>query len=125
MPDNDLFERAGGLEGIALLVDDFYGRVLRDPLLAPFFEHSRMERLRRMQTEFFSAALGGPMVYEGPSLGEVHSGRGIEKAHLQRFLEHLIGSLKSLELSENEVNEIYNRIAVWADEITGGSAEDG
>ena len=125
MADQELFERVGGLAGIEALVDDFYQRILGDPELAPFFENSPIERLRRMQTEFFSAALGGPMVYEGPSLREVHAGRGIQKIHLQRFLEHLLAIIQSLELDEHEVNTIYSRIALYADEITGETTEDG
>ena len=120
-----LFDRVGGVAGIEKLVGAFYGRVLDDGELSPFFAQAPMEKLRRMQVELFSAALGGPAVYSGRPLSEVHAGRGIEKAHLQRFVEHLLPCLKDLELDENDVNAIYSRIALLADEVTGGVAEDG
>jgi len=125
MNDENLFERVGGLPGVEKLVEDFYHRILDDPMLAPFFAETRMENLRRMQVEFISAALGGPAVYSGRSLRDVHAGRGIEKIHLQRFVEHLMDTLRNLNLDENEINTIYSRIALHADEITGETTVDG
>ena len=42
MPDKKptLFERLGGENKIAELVDDFYGRVLADPELKAFFKNT-------------------------------------------------------------------------------------
>jgi len=57
------FERVGGEQGVKDLVRAFYDRVLVDPELAPFFEDSAIERLLAMQSEFFAAALGGPVKY--------------------------------------------------------------
>lgn len=125
MSDESLFERVGGVAGIEKLVGAFYGRVLDDSELAPFFEQAPMEKLRRMQVELFSAALGGPAIYSGRPIREVHAGRGIEKVHLRRFIEHLLPCLQDLDLEENEINAIYSRVALLADEVTGGVAEDG
>lgn len=123
--EESLFEKMGGVEGVQKLVEVFYDRVLADKELGPFFENVRMEKLLRMQTEFFSAALGGPGIYTGKPIGEIHAGRGITKQHLQRFVEHLLEVLKDQDLDENAVNAIYGRIAVHADEISGDGSEDG
>ena len=64
---------------------DFYNRVLSDPELAPFFEASDIDKLRRMQREFFSVALGGPIRYDGQSLSYAHHGRGIRRTHFQEL----------------------------------------
>ena len=56
-----LFERVGGKQAIAELVDKFYDRVVADPELKPFFKNVSMDKIRRMQREFFSAALDGPI----------------------------------------------------------------
>ena len=125
MEKESLFKRVGGEAGIEKLVGAFYGRVLDDAELAPFFDQAPMEKLRRMQVELFSAALGGPAVYSGRPIREVHAGRGIEKAHLRRFVEHLLPCLQDLDLEENEINAIYSRLALMADEVTGGGTEDG
>lgn len=120
-----LFDRMGGQEGITGLITSFYERVLEDPELAGFFEKTDMAKLHRMQVEFFSAALGGPAIYSGRSLREIHAGRGIKKHHLQRFVEHLLATLQSYDLEENEVRSIYDRIAVHADAIADGGTETG
>lgn len=117
MHAGNLYERAGGEPGVTKLVGDFYQRVLADPMLAPFFVHVPMEKLRRMQVEFFSSALDGPLGYSGRPLAHVHQGRGITKEHLRRFTEHLLATLETLNLSRQDIQRIYSRIALEADEV--------
>lgn len=131
MQAQSLYERVGGEAGVARLVEAFYDRVLADPELSPFFAKVPMDKLRRMQVEFFTSALGGPLQYSGRPLAHVHHGHGITKAHLRRFTEHLLVTLESLALSRQEIQNIYNRIALEADDVTedadglGGGCEAG
>lgn len=125
MSTPSLYERVGGEAGISCLVDAFYDRVLVDPALAPFFAHTPVEKLRAMQKEFFSEALGGPLFYSGRSLRDVHAGRGISKEHLRLFLGHLMETIVALPLGPGEVEAIYARVALEADEIAGGSTSAG
>lgn len=120
-----LFERIGGEAGVAALVDAFYARVLADPELAPFFATTPMDKLRRMQREFFAAALDGPLVYTGRSMAEVHAGRGIQPRHLRRFVDHLFETLRDQQIDEDEAYAVVSRINTWADEITGQTTVDG
>ena len=114
-----LYERIGGEPAIASLVEAFYSHVLADPQLAPFFAETSMDGLRRMQQEFFAAALDGPIQYSGPSLTEVHAGRGIETKHVARFVEHLMTTLKAQEIGEQEVLDVISRINTYVPDITG------
>ena len=123
--ERSLYERLGGERAIGSLVEAFYGRVLADPLLAPFFAGVETDCLRRMQREFFAAALGGPIGYTGRPLHVVHAGLGIRTRHLARFLEHLTAILADRELSERDRYEIYSRIHKYADDITGSTSIDG
>jgi len=127
MPDArpSLYERVGGEKAIAALMDAFYDRVFADPELRPFFEGVSLDRLRRMQREFFAAALGGPLAYSGRGLGEVHYGRGIRPRHLRRFLDHLFETLTGREVGEEDAYEVLSRIHTYADEITGTTTVDG
>lgn len=120
-----LYERLGGEPAIAGLVDAFYQRVFADPLLAPFFEGIEADRLRRMQREFFAAALGGPIGYSGRPLRAIHAPLGIRTRHLSRFLDHLTATLSDREISERDCYDIYTRIHLYADEITGATSVDG
>ncbi len=120
-----LYEQIGGEAGIASMVDDFYERVLADPELEPFFKHVPMDRLNRMQREFFSAATGGPAEFTGKPLSHVHQNIGITIRHFQRFTEHLIETLEERDIDEKEILDLISRVNVYADEITGSSSVDG
>lgn len=118
MSENSLYDRIGGEVGITHLVGAFYQRVLADPELAPFFQHTPMDKLRHMQVDFFTMALGGPPAYSGSPLSHAHQGRGISKDHLRRFIGHLLATLETLNLSRRDVQRIYERLAMEADEVT-------
>ena len=120
-----LFERVGGKQAIAELIDDFYDRVVADPELKPFFKNVSMDKLRRMESEFFSAALDGPIIYTGRPLRYVHHGRGITKHHFSLYVGHLITILQGFALKEQDLQDIISRINTYADEITGDAASGG
>lgn len=69
-----LYERLGGEEGIARVVDTFYDMVLADPRVAHFFANTDMAKQRRHQTLFLTFATGGPNKYTGRSMREAHRG---------------------------------------------------
>ena len=119
-----LYKRVGGEQTISELIHEFYDRVLADPELKPFFENVSMGKLRRMQREFFSAALDGPITYSGRPLSHVHHGRGITKHHFALYVGHLIDTLQDQGINDQDAQEIIGRINTYADEITGdvGSA---
>lgn len=124
-PDQTLYERIGGEDTITSLLGAFYDRVVADEELEPFFRHSSMDTLRRMQREFFAAALGGPIVYAGRPLREAHAGRGITKDHFRKFIDHLMETLRDYKISEQDRYDIISRLNTYADEITGDTNVDG
>ena len=122
----NLYERVGAQEGIERLVDAFYVEVLADEELAPFFRHVDMAKLHRMQHEFFSAALGGPITYTGRPVGHVHHGKGITPKHIRKFVGHLFDTLDGFEITESERDEIIDRINRYSAELLGdGGGLDG
>ncbi len=58
-----LFDQLGGSESITAAVSAFYQRVLKDPLLMPFFVNVDIPTLQSKQVLFFTQALGGPAIY--------------------------------------------------------------
>jgi hemoglobin len=119
-----LYARLGGEQAIARLVEQFYDRVLDDPELEPFFRATPMEKLRSMQLEFFAAALDGPIGYSGQPIHYVHQGRGITSRHLTRFLGHLVATIQDAHPNEREVQEMIDRISMYADSVIDGAAGD-
>jgi len=111
------FERLGGVAGITRLVARFYDKVLADPALSPYFADVALDKLRRMQFEFFSAALGAPVRYSGRSIMQAHSGRRITGEHFRAFVGHLDETLKEHALSDGERKAIIDRINAYADDV--------
>ncbi len=120
-----LYDQIGGEAVIDKLISTFYSRVLSDPMLQPFFEHTSIEKLTKMQKSFFSIALGGPVPETEIRLYEAHRDRGIERRHLTRFTEHLIATLREIGIEERAAIRVYERIATYADEVLGDSSVDG
>ena len=122
---NDLYQQIGGAAAIDRMVVDFYNRVLSDAELSHFFADSDMVALRNMQREFFSAALGGPLGYDGLTLSHAHHGRGIERRHFARFVEHLLDSLRGCGLDEADCVRVIARIDTHIDDVVGGAGLSG
>jgi hemoglobin len=120
-----LYDQIGGAPAVAKMVQAFYDRVLSDPLLSPFFVKTGMPQLRRMQVEFFTTALGGPIGYSGAALGKTHFGRGIERRHFARFSEHLLATLRDIGVPESAADGVVRKIATYAPDIVGESSNTG
>jgi hemoglobin len=77
------------LEDVKLLVDAFYGKVQKDPLLAPVFneriEDRWPEHLEKMY-RFWQTVLLGEHTYYGSPFPP-HAQLPIEKKHFERWLE--------------------------------------
>lgn len=121
LQEGSLYQSIGGHTGVAAMVENFYRHVLQDPALAPFFKHTSMDRLHRMQIEFFTVALDGPVAYSGTAIGHAHQGLKISLPDFQRFVKHLFDSLSDFGLSEDERYKIVQRVSKYADEVTGAS----
>lgn len=117
-----LFDQIGGTDGVTRLIAAFYARVLADPQLAPFFKGVRMEKLRHMQLELFSAALGGPLKYTGRPLIQAHRHLKIGLQDYQRFVRHLFDTLDDagFGVTDQERYEVIGRLNVLTEEVMSG-----
>lgn len=106
---------------ITALIPAFYVRVLADPELGPFFKHTELEKLHTMQREFFVMATGGPITYSGRPLAHAHHGRGISRHHFALFTRHLVETLLDMGVTQEETDEVIQRINAVTNEIVGVS----
>ncbi|NNE92902.1 MAG: group 1 truncated hemoglobin [Verrucomicrobiales bacterium] len=123
--ETTLYERIGGEDAITGMLDSFYKKVTTDPELSPYFKNVPMDRLQRMQREFFSSATGGPIKYSGRPLAHVHHPLAISSREFQRFTQHLIETLQEKGIDEQDVLDVIARVNLYADEITNDTTVDG
>jgi len=112
-----IYDLIGGEPALVAVVDDFYGRVLGDPQLVPFFAGANMPKLKGRQVEFFAAALGGPDVYQGGGMRQVHLGRGISQADFDKVAVHLGDALAAAGIPAEIISRIAATITPLASEI--------
>jgi hemoglobin len=106
-----IYDAIGGEAAIAACVDVFYGKMLADPELSPFFPGGVGIRHRRHIATFIGEALGGPANYRGPDLARAHSARGISDDHFNKTAGHLAESLTELGVPDDLVVQIITIVA--------------
>jgi len=106
-----IFDRIGGAEAVAAVIDDFYDRVLADPGLSGYFTSTDMKKLKAHQRSFVAAALGGPQEYRGKTMSEAHAGLGITPEQFDAVVAHLVESLRKHEVPEEIIATIGTALA--------------
>jgi hemoglobin len=104
-----LYRRLGGYDSLAVLTDDFMGRMARDPSLSRFFAASTgesMGRIRQLLLDQLCAASGGPCLYVGRDMRSAHRGLGIREADWATTIGHLIASLDRRKIAQKEKDEV-------------------
>lgn len=101
-----LYERLGGADAIAAVVEGMYAKIFTDPDLIDFFRKTDKEHQKNMQRKFLTLATGGPSEYDGKSMKDAHRGRGIREAEFNLVAGHVVSTLKELGVSEDLVNEV-------------------
>ena len=120
-----LYERIGGEENVTRLLEIFYAKVVADPEIGSYFVHVPIGRLINMQREFFAMATGGPILYSGRPLSEIHRPLAISRREFQRFTDHLIETLQETGIDHQDSLEIMAKINIFADEITNEATYGG
>ena len=114
-----LYQRLGGREAIAIVVDAFYGRVLVDPELAPYFAGRDLAGLRRHQAAFLAFALGGPSAYHGRTLRRAHAGLGIGDRQFDLVAGHLAAALDAARVPGALAAEVLGHVAALRRDVVG------
>ena len=107
--EKSLYERIGGYNALAAVVDDFVGRLVADKQFERFFAgHSTdsKKRIRQHILDQFCAATGGPCVYTGRDMKTSHAGLSITDADWNAAAKHLVASLDKFKVPEKEKGEV-------------------
>lgn len=107
--EKSLYERIGGYNALAAVVDDFVVRLVTDKQFDRFFAgHSNdsKKRIRQHILDQFCAATGGPCIYTGRDMKTSHMGLGISNAEWDAAAKHLAASLDKFKVPEREKGEV-------------------
>jgi hemoglobin len=115
--EKSLYQRLGGGAAVEAAVDAFYVRVLGDERIRDFFENINMNKQRRKQKEFLSAAFGGPDPWSGKDLRSAHSGLELKEEHFLAVAENLQKTLEEMEVPKELVAEVMAIAASTKDTV--------
>jgi hemoglobin len=107
--EKSLYERVGGYNALAAVVDDFIVRLVSDKQFEKFFigqSTDSKKRIRQHILDQFCAATGGPCVYTGREMKTSHAGLGITNAEWDAAAKHLVASLDKFKVPEKEKGEL-------------------
>lgn len=107
--EKSLYQRLGGYDALAAVVDDFVVRLVTDKQFDRFFAgHSNdsKKRIRQHILDQFCAATGGPCIYTGRDMKTSHAGLGITEAEWDAAAKHLTASLDKFKVPEKEKGEV-------------------
>jgi hemoglobin len=107
--EKSLYQRVGGYDALAAVVDDFIVRLVTDKQFEKFFagaSNDSKKRIRQHILDQFCAATGGPCVYMGRDMKTSHTGLGITNAEWDAAAKHLVASLDKFKVPEKEKGEL-------------------
>jgi hemoglobin len=102
-----LYERLGGADGIARLVDDAVDAHLNNPIVKTRFENAEdIEHAKRMSVEFFCAGSGGPESYTGRDMLTTHKGMNISEQEFMEVVDDILGAMDKNQLGDEEKKDV-------------------
>ena len=126
--EKTLYQRLGGYDAIAAVVDDLLPRAVGDPQLGPFFKgHSNDSNMRTRQliVDLVCQKTGGPCLYTGRSLKTAHEGIGLTDAHWNLLVNHLKATLDKFKVPPKEQGELLAIISATKADIVAAPAGAG
>jgi hemoglobin len=119
-----LYERLGEVEAISAVVDQFLANVASDNRINSRFtatvaNESRLTLLRNNLIDQICQGTGGPCVYKGKTMLEVHTGMNITSQEFGALVEDLVAALDQFDVPEKEKTELLNILGPMQTDIVG------
>jgi hemoglobin len=122
-PTRSLYQRMGGYDVIAAVIDDLFAILHDDPAFARFFggrsEDSAI-RSRQLLVDQMCALSGGPCHYIGRDMQTSHSGLGITDAEWEANMEAADAALAKNGVGDAERAEFLALFERYRDDIVEG-----
>ena len=124
-PAKTLYQRMGGYDVLAGIVDDFLVQLRGDPAFDRFGggrSESSLKRTRQIVVDQFCAMTGGPCVYIGRDMKSAHQGLKITRTEWDSAIKKLEVSLDKFKVGGKDKQEFVALIQQVRDEIVEAPA---
>ncbi len=112
--EKSLYERLGGYDAIAAVVNELATRLVTDRKLGVYFKGLSNDSKRKLiahLTDFVCSATGGPCIYTGRDMKTSHEGLGITEEEWERFVRITKEVLDKFKVPAREQQELLQAIA--------------
>ena len=118
--EQSLYQRLGGYDTIAGVIDDMFSRLRTDPQFQRFGVGRSVDshnRSRQLLVDQICALAGGPCLYLGRDMKTSHGGLAITTSEWDANMRHTIDSLKKFHIPQREQQEFLELFSRYKSEI--------
>ena len=101
-----LYERLGGTKGIEKIASDTVDNHMKNPLVAQRYAGSDLPKTKKAVAEFFIAGTGGPDVYQGKDMLEVHRHMNISDNEFMAVVDDVMAALTASNIGDREKSDV-------------------
>jgi hemoglobin len=119
-PSRTLYERLGGYDVIARVIDDLFARLRSDPLFERFGAGRSLDshhRARQLLVDQLCSLAGGPCFYIGRDMKISHAGLRITEAEWDANMRHTEAALHTMRITEPEKTEFLSLFTRYKQDI--------
>lgn len=109
--DAAAYREFGELDGVTKIVEDFTANVMADDRIKKAFAKTDLKRFKEKLTEQLCQQLGGPCIYSGRPMADVHEGFDIKKADFNALVEDLRKAMNAHHISQRTQNQLLAKLA--------------
>lgn len=126
MSDQTLYERLGGVNAIAMVVDLFSDEIVKNaklnvnPALKEWNQSGQLAGLKFMRTLWLCQAAGGPFQYTGKEMGEAHKDLHIKPEEFDEVGVEIARALDHFKVPEREKQEVLAAIVSRKTQVVSG-----
>ncbi|MDR4479880.1 MAG: group 1 truncated hemoglobin [Nitrospira sp.] len=106
MKVKSLYERLGGKDSIATVVETFVSKVGGDKRINGYFASTDLTKLKMHLVNQICEASGGPCTYTGRTMTQTHKGMGVHDAAFGALVEDLVAALDHHKVGKAEKDEL-------------------
>jgi len=126
MTEQSLYERIGGVNAIAMVVNSFSDEVVKNPklnvnpALKEWNQSGKLPGLKFMRTLWLCQVAGGPFQYTGKDLHEAHKHLHITSEEFDEVGAEIARALDYFHVPEREKQEVLAAIVANKPEVVNG-----